>query len=420
LVREVVKQGQTLLGRPPQINLSVASFIPKPHTPFQWLPMAEEQELRDKYRRLKSLLRRYRSVRFKEHGIKSSLLEAVFSRGDRRLNRILVHAWQAGARFDSWNEHFRWDLWQQAFTELGVDYRAYLGTLDRADPLPWDNIQTGVHRDYLLRELDLALEAQPTSPCHPRLCRECGGCDFGFQEELPRDPDVKRGPSPEPPLGWKKTDEAIRYRVIYEKVGLARFISHNDLVSCIQRGFRRARVPVEFSRGYHPKMRMSFAPALALGMRGLREMMDFRSSFEIESGEFCERVNDKLPQGIRMLGLERLKTDAEPLSRELTGQEYSVDLNGNEIVGALKRMQATVEYAGLSSRDIVRRRIRELDPGKTTTHEMEITCTLRDRQLQITVPIFPSRNVRVQDLEELLCISHPAFSLTRERLLLRS
>ena len=421
LVHEILKLGQKLLGRPPHINLSVASFIPKPHTPFQWLPMADEQELRDRYRRLKSRLHRFRSVRFKEHGIKSSLLEGVFSRGDRDLSRVLVHAWRAGARFDSWNEHFRWDLWQRAFDELNVDYRSYLGALERSGSLPWDHIQTGVHKDHLLRELDRALEAQPTSPCHPRLCRECGGCDFGFQAGPEGEPDLKREPSPNPPSGWSKTDEEIPYRVSYEKVGLARFISHNDMMNVIQRGFRRARVPVEFSRGFHPKMRMSFAPALALGMRGLREILDFRSSYEIEAGEFCSRVNDRLPEGIRILGLERRNADAEPLSRELKGQKFSVDLDREEVRAAVERLQKDQpEYAGLSSRDIVLRRIRAYDPGGNTAAPgggIELFLQ-EDGKLLITVPILPSRSVRVQDvLAELLGISHPACVLTRERLL---
>lgn len=417
LILEVLRLGNSLLGRPPHINLSVASFIPKPHTPFQWLPMADEEELREKYRRLKSLLRRHRSVRFKEHGIKSSLLEAVFSRGDRRLNQVLIQTWRAGARFDSWNEHFRWDLWQEIFRGEDIDYRSYLGALDRDDPLPWDHIRTGVHKSHLLSELDRALEAQPTQPCQPRQCRECGGCEFGYHEEALGDPNWKRTPRPERPSGWERSDEEIRYRVTYEKAGLARFISHNDLVNCLQRGFRRARIPVVFSQGFHPKMRMSFAPALALGMRGLREMLDFRSFFEMGSQEFCTRVNGRLPEGIRILDLERLGEDAEQLSR-VTGLEYSVDLADDEIQEEVKRMRRDIpKYAGLSIHEIVEGRIREYFTNGVQHDGDRVSCDLRNGKLLITIRTDSTRSVRAQDvLAGLFGCPHPAFLLTRERL----
>ncbi len=98
MVGRLIRLGQEKMGAPPQINLSVASFIPKPHTPFQWEPMADVEVLHARQRQLKSRLRRYRSVRFREHGLMSSVLEGVFSRGDRRLFRILEKAWESGAQ----------------------------------------------------------------------------------------------------------------------------------------------------------------------------------------------------------------------------------------------------------------------------------------------------------------------------------
>jgi radical SAM-linked protein len=213
----------------------------------------------------------------------------------------------------------------------------------------------------------------------------------------------------------------ISYRAKYEKVGLARFISHNDLINCLQRGFRRAGVPVEFSRGFHPKMRMSFAPALALGMQGRREMLDFRSGFEIEAGEFCVRVNGRLPEGIRVLDLKRLREDDPPLSH-VSGFEYSVDLGDSEIQGAVLEMrQNTPEYSALSFRDIVARRIEEYASGLGREDGDGITWAVQDGELRITVPMRPARSIRVQDvLEELFGCRHPSFLLVRERILFRS
>jgi len=421
----LVRLGQKLLGSPPQINLSVASFIPKPHTPFQWEGMAEEEVLRSRYGRLRSRLRRYRSIRFREHGLKGSVLEGVFSRGDRRLGGALQNAWEAGARFDSWTEHFEWPLWEKAFAGVDLDYRTYLGSLDHSAVLPWDHIHTGVKKTHLVKELEMALGAVPTPPCEPRMCRECGGCTFGFPGEEPSVPSslpLKSG-SRVSSLG-EKSDKVLRYRVRYSKKGMARYFSHNDLVSQIQRGFRRAGIPVEYTQGFHPKIRMSFGPALALGMEGEEEVLEFRSPHTLPTEEFLFRINSKLPQGVRILSLENLEMDAPSLSEALTALVYSLDLHGGGLSEAVAALCDGPDCSGLSKREVLARRIQELGTesapgGPAVESGPEVGIELDENRLRINIPLGPGRIPRPQDIvRRLLDLPFPAFHLIRERMVL--
>ncbi|HUU43479.1 MAG TPA: TIGR03960 family B12-binding radical SAM protein [Planctomycetota bacterium] len=147
------------VGQPPaRVNVTVASFIPKPHTPFQWEPMASREYLEGVRGRLRQALRGGR-VQLKFHDVRRSFLEAVFSRGDRRLGRVIESAWRLGARLDAWDEHFRMDLWEEAFRTCGIDPEFY-ATRRRADDelLPWSHIDVGHDAQALAAERDRARE----------------------------------------------------------------------------------------------------------------------------------------------------------------------------------------------------------------------------------------------------------------------
>ncbi len=137
--------------------VSVATFIPKAHSPFQWEPQLSMPSV---IRRQQILLEQFRKMPWAEfswHDAETSFLEAVFARGDRRLAPLLEKAWQLGCRFDGWSEHFSYISWQQAFNELGIDPEAYANrSYSYTDPLPWDHINCGVEKEALIQEHRLA------------------------------------------------------------------------------------------------------------------------------------------------------------------------------------------------------------------------------------------------------------------------
>lgn len=159
-----------------RVSVSVSSFVPKPHTPFQWYGQNDIAELERKQQLLKSLFKD-RSVSFSWHDAHVSFLEAVFARGDRRLGEVLLAAWRRGAKFDGWSEYFKFALWQDAFRDTGVDPHFYAGRERTADEvLPWDHLSAGVDKAFLEREYRQSLAAAPTPDCRRGDCRVCGVC----------------------------------------------------------------------------------------------------------------------------------------------------------------------------------------------------------------------------------------------------
>lgn len=157
-----------------QISASLAGFVPKAHTPFQWEPQAFRDELEEKGRRVKSLLKD-RKIHLRYHDSDQSFLEGVLSRGDRRLADAVETAWKLGARLDGWSEHFDMSRWLEAFDAAGIDPFAYANRARRLDEgLPWDHLDSGVSRDFLLREREKAFAGSLTPDCRWNSCGACG------------------------------------------------------------------------------------------------------------------------------------------------------------------------------------------------------------------------------------------------------
>jgi radical SAM family uncharacterized protein len=189
LVQQVAQIGRQYHGRKANVSVTVSTLVPKPHTPFQWQPLIDEETLRRRQDILKAGLRG-RQIRFSYHGARTSLLEAIIARGDRRLGTVIEHAWRAGARFDAWDEQLRWDAWLDAFdaAATGLDPESHSldscpavvdarRLRDRDEFLPWDHISCGVSKEYLWREYERATRGQVTRDCRDG-CTNCGALEL--------------------------------------------------------------------------------------------------------------------------------------------------------------------------------------------------------------------------------------------------
>jgi radical SAM family uncharacterized protein/radical SAM-linked protein len=152
-------------GRPADVTVSVSTHVPKPHTPFQWAAMDPLSEVARKQQILRDGARGHRAVKLKTHESNASVLEAIYARGDRPLADVLERAYRNGARFDSWDEKLRLDVWEEAFTHFGIDRSKYLGTLPVTARLPWSHIDVGLEDGFLAREYRKALANRLSPPC---------------------------------------------------------------------------------------------------------------------------------------------------------------------------------------------------------------------------------------------------------------
>ena len=160
-------------GKGVQVTISVACFVPKPDTPFQFCAQDRRESLREKQKYLLSCVHS-RKIKVNYHDSTTSVLEGVFAKGDRRLGRVIETAFENGAFFDTWEEYFNYDRWLDAFKTCGLDPDFYnYRTIGLDEVTPWDHLDVGVTKAHLVREYNKALEAKTTQPCN-RQCSACG------------------------------------------------------------------------------------------------------------------------------------------------------------------------------------------------------------------------------------------------------
>ncbi len=165
-------------GKGLNVTISTSSFVPKPFTPFQWEGQDTIEELREKQKFLKSKIKS-KHITYNWHDSQLSLLEGIFARGDRRLGKVLVNAWKKGCKFDSWGEHFKFEEWMKAFEEEGLEPSFYANRKRGTEEiLPWDHIDIGVSKKFLIKEKEKAYEGELTPNCRAD-CSGCGAAALG-------------------------------------------------------------------------------------------------------------------------------------------------------------------------------------------------------------------------------------------------
>ena len=169
---KALKLGRSLGRRRASVSVSVSGFVPKAHTPFQWERQNSINELQDKGRHIKSLVHD-RALSINYHEPEQTFLEGVLSRGDVRTCDVILRAWQTGARFDNWTEHFNLSRWLEAFEYCGLNPEDYTRERSEAEKLPWDFINVGINKSFLLRERHKAYNQELTSDCYSG-CAACG------------------------------------------------------------------------------------------------------------------------------------------------------------------------------------------------------------------------------------------------------
>lgn len=377
LSREVKRQGK-LAGNGGDVNVSVSSFVPKPHTPFQWEPQISELEIVEKQRHLRGELKKKKLI-MKWQDASLSGLEGVFARGDRRLSKLLIEAHRLGCRFDGWWEHFDRLKWVEAFQNSGMDQEFYLRRRELDEPLPWDHIDCGVRRGFLLAEREASLASAATPDCREGECTGCGVCDFKtvklrLNEPVPFATYAREVAPPQ------DADLAQRIRIRFEKLGRMRFLSHLEMLTLFTRAVGRARIPIRYSQGFHPHPKFSFATALSVGVESHAEYMDFEVDGGFSAAELQEALNRTLPEGVRVVEASEIAMKAPALSVIMERVRYRVTLP-EELAEALdEKVQAFLALDSSPLRREKRGKVVEFD----LRHEL---CELKaeGRSLEMVV-----------------------------------
>ena len=173
LCKVVLAEGRKVIGKRAQVTAGVSTFVPKPHTPFQWVPCDSIEQILAKQALLKSAVRGP-GLKLNWVPPEDTMLEAWLSRGDRRLAEVVYQAWKRGARFDAWNEHYRYDVWLEAFASVGLDPEFYTHRERPIDEtFPWEHINTTVRKKFLTEDYLWSLQGKTRVDCRER-CFACG------------------------------------------------------------------------------------------------------------------------------------------------------------------------------------------------------------------------------------------------------
>jgi len=342
LAEDVVDAGRRVSGRRVEVKVSVGCFVPKAWTPFQWQPYAGVDELTRRIEVLKRRFRRIRGARLMWSNPEEAALESILSRGGRDLSAAIERAHDLGAVFDGWSDHLDLEAWRQALTETGIDVRGELGERGLADALPWDLIDAGVRKGYLKAEWRRALNESETEDCKWGHCYRCGipgdGADTQLAvpslpvigeptaaNHLPAAPAYRTRTSPRVPPARTRTQPPVqrRHRFVFSKTGDARFLSHRQLMDALERVVRAADVPVRYTEGFNPHIRLSMGPALPLGHQGEAEIFDVDCTAPVRPNHLA-RANSLLPDGIEIREATALLPGAPSIGKLVAATRYRI------------------------------------------------------------------------------------------------
>lgn len=332
-----------------QLKLGVSSFVPKPHTPFQWGPQMTIDETYRRYHLIKTNLQN-RRVYVSHHNPEMSYIEGIFSRGDRRVGKLIYLAFQAGCRFDEWKEHFDFSKWEGVFKQWGYDPGFYLHrhrTFDEV--LPWDHLFSQMDKKFLWEELEKAhdvikggevihraLTPKPdhlpgfTEDCSVERCSNCGVCDYREIKNriyVVGDQAIVEKKGHREWYGWlpetgspintsgmtANGEQRTAIRIRYSKTGLARFMGHLEVMNVFRRALKRLKLPIVYSQGFHPHMKISASPPLALGIESDWEFLDVCLHHFVDPTLLKEKLFPTLPGGLKIISVSIIDTSMPSL-----------------------------------------------------------------------------------------------------------
>jgi len=323
LARKVKFEGKRA-GSGGEVNVSISTFVPKPHTPFQWEPQITTEETVAKQRFLRDELKK-RKLGLKWHDAPLSFMEGVFARGDRRLGTLLTKAWELGCRFDGWGDRLNRHAWHEAFAACGIDPAFYHRRRGLDEVLPWDHLDFGVTGTFLRRELEKAWTGEPTGDCRTGRCTGCGICDFDRIAMRTTDPAWGKNATPAAMVP-AETDAKVTMRLRYTKTGAMRYLSHLEMIGLFTRAVGRARLPIRFSQGFHPHPKFSFATALSVGVESWAEYLDLELVPGPSPEEVRDRLNAALPGGMRIVEAVVIPPGTPSLSVLMDKVRYRITL----------------------------------------------------------------------------------------------
>lgn len=399
-----------------QVTVSLSTFVPKPHTPFQWHRQIGFEETAARQEFFKKRLKN-RNLSVKWHDARMSLLEGILSRGGEETADLIETAFRLGCRFDGWSDRFRFDLWEEALRRTEIDAVASLRERPHSEIFSWERIDCGVRRDFLLAEVEKAEAGEATPDCRTGSCSDCGVCDHKTIRVITAPADSPVGTIISRFAGLESTTGVGKaFRLRFTKLGAARFLSHLEISSALSRAMILGGISFLYSQGFHPHPRISFAGATAVGMESHGEYLDIRiQNPDLELNTLVSRINAGLPSGVAVTAMRELQPNDFSLAEIVKGFSYDILLPAEGGEKELERYEMDILRFLQASSFQVRR---EAD-GKTVMKEIRplvsaLTLDRSSHRILLSAHFGPEGTVRPTELlTSLFGFSHKAARGTR-------
>jgi len=299
------------------VNISVSPFIPKPHTPFQWLPMQGRERLEDTLTLIKKGLKG-KKIRLRYRDVPTSTMEAVVARGDQRLAGLFTYLVEKNVRLEAWREHFQPDLYETWFETEGLSMDEFTGPRSLEAPLPWDFVDSGVSRTFLAGEFENAQKGCRTEDCYSG----CAGCGLACTGDEGREGLRRQGRGVVAAGGTRDEEQrraaaegvlqvrsapaaperGTRYAFRYRKCGDARYIGHLDTADILLRAMRASGISIKMHGKYHPMPNVSLSDALPVGLESTCELIGIEAATgTVISPGVVDSINGRLPRGMKIV-----------------------------------------------------------------------------------------------------------------------
>jgi len=333
-------------GGKKNINVTISPFCPKPGTPWQWESQADIEMISEIYNRLSASIKNS-NVTLKLRNPRLAIIEGILGRGDRRMADVILKAFENGACLDGWSEFFDFARWENALTDCGFNINDLLQPKFVHLPLPWQHIDKGISSKFLLDERERSLKGELPPGAAARKANQQKVATAGFGRTARKRTAVAAVP----------TKSKIRLK--YSRDETMRFYSHLDMIRLFTRAIRRAKLPVAFSQGFHPHMKLSFGPPLPIGYFSEAEYLDMQFDSPFEKNHLTRFINN-LPPGVRIAATKLAFSQVDSLTKIINSVSYQVDLGtvpdnitrkidqlsgNNEIIVARFKKEETKEYS---------------------------------------------------------------------------
>jgi len=328
------------------MNINIGTFIPKPHTPFQWAPQMRPDFAGNHLMAIKrGIQQEIKGSKVSFHEPFVSYVEGLISRGDLRTSQLIEYAYLHGCRLDAWDDYIKQEVWREAIEAMDfpIDDCIFVER-DPSYELPWDSVSLRVSKLFLRSEWEAAKAALLTDRCLPICDHHCGVCGKMAKvvDATEQDRDLEPLRQSHTPLDSNQLDALHKKEledtieaekcakpvlILYRKEGRAAYISHISVMRIVEQTFQRAGIPLMFTQGFNPKPRLEFVNPLSLGVTGSQEVLlaDISIKADVDLQEFLRLLNANISDGFVFTDMRIIQSEKKvTLSKLLGGSVYTI------------------------------------------------------------------------------------------------